>query len=76
MLKFISLILFINILWHGQCGKPPTENLDEEEIFYSTDPIETVTKALKKAKMEYLGLIQQKTPNIGGQGKNCRATNY
>ena len=60
MLKFISLILFINVLWHGQCGKPPTEDIDEEEIFYSTNPIETVTKALKKANMEYLGLITKR----------------
>jgi hypothetical protein len=50
MLKFISLILFINVLWHGQRGKAPTEDIDEEEIFYSTDPITTVAKALKKDK--------------------------
>jgi hypothetical protein len=24
MLKFISLILFINVLWHGHRGKSPT----------------------------------------------------
>ena len=60
MLKFISLILFINVLWHGQCGKAPTEDIDEDEIFYSTDPIKTVTKALKKANIEYLGLISKR----------------
>ena len=51
MLKFISLILVINVLWHGQRGKSPIEDIDEDEIFYSTDPMTTVTKALKKANM-------------------------
>ena len=60
MLKFISLILFINVLWHGQCGKAPTEDIDEDEIFYSTDPMTTVTKALKKANIEYLGLLSKR----------------
>jgi hypothetical protein len=60
MLKFISLILFINVLWHGQRGKAPTEDLDEDEIFYSTDPIETVVKALKKENIEYLGLFRKR----------------
>ena len=60
MLKFISLILFINVLWHGQCGKAPTEDIDEDEIFYSTDPMTTVTKALKKANIEYRGLISKR----------------
>jgi hypothetical protein len=53
----------------------PTEDIDEEKIFYSTNPMTTVMKALKKAKMEYLSLIS-KRPLTGGQGKNCRATNY
>jgi hypothetical protein len=53
MLKFISLILFINVLWHDQCGKAPTEDIDEDEIFYSTDPITTVAKALKKTNTKY-----------------------
>ena len=57
MLKFISLILFINVLWHGQRGKAPTEDLDEDKIFYSTDPIATVAKALKKENIEYLVLF-------------------
>jgi hypothetical protein len=60
LLKFISLILFINVLWHGQRGKAPTEDIDEDEIFYSTDPMTTVTKALKKANIEYLGLISKR----------------
>jgi hypothetical protein len=60
LLKFISLILFINVLWHGQHGKAPTEDIDEDEIFYSTDPMTTVTKALKKANIEYLGLISKR----------------
>ena len=60
MLKFISLILFINVLWHGQHGKAPTEDLDEEEIFYSTDLIETVMKALKKENIEYLALLRKR----------------
>jgi hypothetical protein len=59
MLKFISLILFINVLWHGQRGKAPTEDL-EDEIFYSTDPITTVVKALKKENIEYLGLFRKR----------------
>jgi hypothetical protein len=75
LLKFISLILFINVLWHGQRGKDPIEDIDEDKIFYSTNPMTTVTKALKKANIEYLGLIS-KRPLTGGQGKNCRATNY
>jgi hypothetical protein len=60
LLKFISLILFINVLWHGQRGKAPTEDIDEDEIFYSTNPMTTVTKALKKANIEYLGLISKR----------------
>jgi hypothetical protein len=60
LLKFISLILFINVLWHGQRGKAPTEDIDEDEIFYSTDPMTTVTKALKKANIEYLGLLSKR----------------
>ena len=60
MLKFISLILFINVLWHGQRGKAPTEDIDEDEIYYLTNPMTTVTKALKKANMEYLGLISKR----------------
>ena len=51
MLKFISLILFINVLWHGQHGKAPTEDIDEDKIFYSTDPMTTVMKALNKANI-------------------------
>jgi hypothetical protein len=38
----------------------PTEDIDEDEIFYSTNPMTTVTKALKKANMEYLGLISKR----------------
>jgi len=57
MLKFISLILFINLLWHGQRGKAPTKDLDEDKIIYSTKPIAIVVKALKKANIEYLGLF-------------------
>jgi hypothetical protein len=60
MLKFISLILFINVLWHGQRGKAPTEDIDEEEIFYSTDPITTIAKALKKTNIEYLVLLSKR----------------
>jgi hypothetical protein len=60
LLKFISLILFINVLWHGQRGKAPTEDIDEDKIFYSTNPMTTVTKALKKANIEYLGLISKR----------------
>jgi hypothetical protein len=60
LLKLISLILFINVLWHGQRGKAPTEDIDEDIIFYSTDPMTTVTKALKKANIEYLGLVSKR----------------
>ena len=60
MLKFISLILFINVLWHGQRGKTPTKDIDEDEIFFSTDPMTTVTKALKKANIEYLGFLSKR----------------
>ena len=60
MLKFISLILFINVLWHGQRGKAPTEDIDEDEIFYSTDPIETIVKALKKESIEYIALFHKR----------------
>ena len=59
MLKFISLILFINVLWHGQHGKAPTEDIDEDKIFYSTDPIATIVKALKKENIEYLSLFRK-----------------
>jgi hypothetical protein len=38
----------------------PTEDIDEDEIYYSTNPMTTVTKALKKANMEYLGLISKR----------------
>jgi hypothetical protein len=38
----------------------PTEDIDEDEIFYLTNPMTTVTKALKKANMEYLGLISKR----------------
>jgi hypothetical protein len=44
-------------LWHGQPREAPTEDLDEDEIFYSIDPIETVVKVLNKANIEYLGLF-------------------
>ena len=57
MLKFISLILFINVLWHGQHGKAPIEDFDEDEIFYSTNPTTTIVRALKKENIEYLGLF-------------------
>jgi hypothetical protein len=60
MLKLISLILFINVLWHGQRGKAPTEDIDEDEIFYSTNPIATVAKALKKENIKYLGLFHKR----------------
>jgi hypothetical protein len=38
----------------------PTEDIDEDKIYYSTNPMTTVTKALKKANMEYLGLISKR----------------
>jgi hypothetical protein len=38
----------------------PTEDIDEDEIYYSTNPMTTVTKALKKDNMEYLGLIRKR----------------
>ena len=60
MLKLISLILFINVLWHGQHGKAPTKDIDEDEIFYSTNPMKTVTKALKKANIEYTGFLRKR----------------
>jgi hypothetical protein len=60
LLKFISLILFINVLWHAQCGKAPTKDTDDDEIFYSTDPMKTVMKALKKANIEYLGFLRKR----------------
>jgi hypothetical protein len=61
MLKFISLILFINVFWYGQHGKAPTQDIDEEKIFYSTDPIKNVTKALKKDNIEYLGFLSKRS---------------
>ena len=61
MLKFISLILFINVLWHGQHGKASTEDIDEDKIFYSTDPMKTVMKALKKDNIEYLGFLSKRS---------------
>jgi hypothetical protein len=61
MLKFISLILFINVLWHGQHGKAPTEDIDEDIIFYSTNPMTTVMKALKKDNIEYLGFLSKRS---------------
>ena len=60
MLKFISLILFINVLWYGQRGKAPIKDIDEDKIFYSTDPMKTVMKALKKSKIEYLGFLSKR----------------
>jgi hypothetical protein len=47
-------------LWHGQRGKAPTKDIDEDEIFYSTEPMTTITKALKKANIEYLGLLSKR----------------
>jgi len=38
----------------------PTKDIHEDEIFYSTNPMETVRKALKKANIEYLGLINKR----------------
>ena len=38
----------------------PTEDIDEDEIYYSTNPMKIATKALKKANMEYLGLIRKR----------------
>ena len=59
MLKFISLILFINVLWHGQHGKAATKDIDKDKIFLSTEPMTTVMKALKKANIEYLGFLRK-----------------
>ena len=59
MLNFISLILLINVLWHGQHGKAPIEDIDEDEIFFSTDPMTTIMKALKKANIKYLGFLSK-----------------
>jgi hypothetical protein len=36
----------------------------------------TVTKALKKANLGISRFDEQKTPERGGQDKNCRDTNY
>jgi hypothetical protein len=38
----------------------PTKDNDEGEIHYLTNPMTTVTKAFKKANMEYLGLIRKR----------------
>jgi hypothetical protein len=38
----------------------PTEDINEDEIYYSTNPMTIVTKALKKDNMEYLGLISKR----------------
>ena len=38
----------------------PIEDIDEDEIFYSTNPMIIVTKALKKANIEYLGLLSKR----------------
>ena len=38
----------------------PTKDIDEDKIFYLTNPMTTVMKALKKANMEYLGLISKR----------------
>ena len=48
MLKFISLILFINVLWHGQHGKAPTKDLDEDEIFYFIDPMRNCREGIEE----------------------------
>ena len=47
-------------MWHGQHGKALTKDIDEEDIFYSTDPMTTVPKALKKANIEYLGFLRKR----------------
>ena len=60
MLKLISLIVFINVLWHGQCGEASIEDIDEDEIFYSTDPMKTIMKALKKDNIGYLGFLSKR----------------
>jgi hypothetical protein len=75
LLKFISLILFINVVLHGQRGKAPTEDIDEEKIFYSTDPMTTVAKALKKSNIEYLGLLS-KRPLTQEDRERIGATKY
>ena len=38
----------------------PTKDIDEDEIYNSTNPMTTITKALKKANMEYLGLTSKR----------------
>jgi hypothetical protein len=60
MLKFISLIVFINVLWHVQHGKAPIEGIDEDKIFCPTYPMTTIIKALNKAKIEYLCLLRKR----------------
>ena len=47
----------------------PTEDIDEDEIFYSTNPMTTIMKALKKANMEYLGFINKRplTQEVGAR---------
>jgi hypothetical protein len=41
-------------------GRIPQRILMRNEIFYSTNPMTTVTKALKKANIEYLGLLSKR----------------
>jgi hypothetical protein len=47
-------------LWHGQRGKAPTEDIDEDRIFYLIDLMTTVTKALKKYNIKYIGFLSKR----------------
>jgi hypothetical protein len=69
MLKFMSLILFINVLWHGQCGKASTEDIDEDEIFFSTNPMETIMNALKNTNIEYIGFLSKRPMTQEGRAR-------
>jgi hypothetical protein len=41
-------------------GRLPLEDIDEDGIFYSNDLMKTITKALKKANIEYLGFLSKR----------------
>jgi hypothetical protein len=48
-------------LWHSQRGKAPTEDIDEDRIFYSIDLVTIVMKALEKDNIEYMGFLRKGT---------------
>ena len=56
----VNFITFVDWFIVSTSVHAPTEDIDEDEIYYLTNPMTTITKALKKANMEYLGLISKR----------------